>query len=490
MSAPTTAPPPRTTSHVHALDGSCGLGREAVGGKAWSIDRMRQLGLAVPPALVVAATAGPGVARSGGLDAALWSDLLGALAAVEAETGRTFGSAQRPLLLSVRSGAATSMPGMMDTVLDLGMDDAIEASLAAETGAAFAADTRARFEEQYRRVVLQGGDGEVPADPWEQLRRTVTAVFASWHSPRATAYRRHHGLSDDGGTAVTVQAMVFGNLDAQSGTGVLFSRNPLTGAPAPYGEWLAQGQGEDVVAGTRDPQPLDALREALPAVHAELLAATSLLEREGRAVQDVEFTVEAGRLWLLQTRTARCSPLASLRAAVDMAESGLITRSEAVARVSEEQLRQLSTATAVRGDASLPVLASGVSACPGTAVGIVVCDPDEAEARADAGEDVVLARATTSPDDVHGIIAARAVVTELGGATSHAAVVSRELGRPCVVGCGVGTVTALEGRLVLVDGAAGTVLPASESTVLGTVRADRELELLRSWAAASADPSR
>jgi pyruvate,orthophosphate dikinase len=437
------------------------LPREVLGNKGFGINLMRSLGLPVPPAFCLdtevcaAYLAGDERVLDG-----VWPDVLEKLGWLESETARTFGRGPRPLLLSVRSGAAQSMPGMLDTVLDLGIDDAVEQALAVAHGsAAFAADTRSRFDAMYRRIVLaDDASARVPDDPLVQLRGAIEAVFASWNSPRAAAYRAHHGLSESSGTAVIVQAMVFGNLDRDSGTGVLFSRNPSTGATEPMGEWLPGAQGEDVVSGTFDCLPIDALRTAQPQVFAELSAAADELERLGRDVQDIEFTVEEGRLWLLQTRVAKRSPQAAVRLALSFHDAGLIDDEEALLRVTPEQIRTLlspSLQPEIRAAATL--LATGLPASPGIGSGTAYSDVDTALDAADEDEDVILVRKSTSPDDVAGMIAARAIVTELGGATSHAAVVSRELGRPAVVGCGPGVAAALDGKVITVDGGTGEV---------------------------------
>jgi len=468
---------------VVAVDGSCALTREEIGGKAWGVNHMRALGLPVPPAIVATTHACREYhATDRAIHDALWSQIVEHMKVLEEGSGRRFGATQRPLLVSVRSGAAQSMPGMMDTVLDLGMNARVEAALAAETGdARFAADTYRRFGEQYRKVVLGGGSGPIPEDPWAQLRAAVAAVFASWHSPRARAYRSNRGLSEDGCTAVTIQAMVFGNLDERSGTGVLFSRNPMTGESPPWGEWLTRAQGEDVVSGHHTPLPLDALREQMPQVHAELMRATATLEADARDIQDIEFTVEAGRLWLLQTRVAKRSPQAAVRAAVTFAEEGLISQEEAVRRLDVEQVRQLPALRLAPQAADQRPAAVGEAACPGVVSGVAVTDPEEAETRARRGEDVILARATTSPDDLHGIIAARGLMTEQGGSTSHAAVVSRELGRPCVVGCGSNTVTALAGQRVTLDGATGRVWTGDLTVERSDEAAAEDLHKLVEW---------
>jgi pyruvate,orthophosphate dikinase len=300
----------------------------------------------------------------------------------------------------------------------------VQEALARATGnAEYAADTRRRFLEQFEKVV-----GEpAPAKPWDQLIRAIAAVFDSWQSERAAHYRRDRGISGEGGTAVTVQAMVFGNLDERSGTGVLFSRDPTGTTEEPYGEWLPQGQGEDVVSGAFDPQHLDDMASALPDAHAQLLQVAHRLDQAAGAAQDIEFTVESGKLWLLQCRQAkvhaRGGPTADLEAR-----------------------------------AGATVLARGNPACPGFVTGTVVTDVEDAEDRAIEGEDIILARPTTNPHDVRAMSVVVGILTEIGGATSHAAVVSRELGVACIVGCGPGTLADLEGKVVTLDANHGEVL--------------------------------
>ncbi|HEX4361613.1 MAG TPA: pyruvate, phosphate dikinase [Pseudonocardia sp.] len=476
------------TGQVLALDGATGAGRELLGGKAASIERMRAMGIPVPPAFVLTTAVcrrfdDPGDG-AGAVPADVWAQLPGAMAGLERATGRTFGAGASPLLVSVRSGAAVSMPGMMDTVLNLGMTDAVRDALAAESGdATFAEDTRRRFAEQFTKVVGQ----PAPSDPWGQLRLAVAAVFRSWRSARATAYRRDRGIPEDGGTAVTVQAMVFGNLDDHSGTGVLFSRDPLTGAAEPYGEWLPRGQGEDVVSGRADALPLAELAAAQPRAHAELLAAAARLERTGRDVQDIEFTVQAGTLWLLQARAAKRSPEAAVRHAVALHAEGLISPAEALDRVTADQVEALLRPRVdPRAAAAAEVLATGKPACPGIGIGVVATDAEEAEDLVDAGADtdtdVVLARPTTDPDDVAAMSLAAAVVTDLGGSTSHAAVVCREMAVPCVVGCGPGTSARLAGRTVTVDGGTGTVYLGALPVVPPGALDDPDLRQLTGWA--------
>jgi pyruvate,orthophosphate dikinase len=442
------------------IDGSIVPDPQKIGGKAASIARMRARGLRVPAAFVVTTDACRAFFASGEILADVRTEIEAGIAWLEGETGRSFGGSSRPLLVAVRSGAAVSMPGMMDTVLDLGINWETEAALAREArDPAFAAQTHERFRELFARIVLRGSGEEVPHDPREQLRRAVIAVFESSRSRRARAYRKHHGLADDLPTAVTVQAMVFGNLDDRSGTGVLFTRNPLTGEPVPYGEFLARAQGEDVVSGARTPAPLDSLAALVPQAHEELLAAGRLLEDVEGDVQDVEFTIERGTLFFLQTRTAKRSADAAVRIAVDLAREGRIGKDEAIGRVTVAQVRAvLRPRLAPNARSAARVLARGEPASPGVGAGAVVEDCDEAEQRAAEGERVVLVRPTTSPEDVHGIIAAQAIITEVGGSTSHAAVVSRSLDKPCIVGCGPGTAAALAGRNVTVDGERGEVL--------------------------------
>jgi pyruvate,orthophosphate dikinase len=485
------------------LDGRTVPSREVVGNKGRSIAWMLSLGLPVPPALCLPIDECRRFHAAGGeLEPDTWSSVLSGVAGLEEKLGRSFGGGERPLLVSVRSGAAVSMPGMMDTVLNLGITEEVEKTLGQLSGdPAFARQTHCRFIHQFGETVLKahidepGPDAdpadvraevrkdtgeEVPTDPYEQLRAVIKTVFGSWSSRRAKTYRKHWGISDDGGTAVIIQAMVFGNLGEDSGTGVLFSRNPLSGDPEPYGEWLPRGQGEDVVSGTHDPLPLSALAEAMPTAHERLLAAAKLLEREHGDIQDVEFTVERDELWLLQTRAAKRSPQAAVRAAVDLVEEGAIDRAEALQRVTPEQLATvLAPRVSAAVEAAAEVVARGIAACPGVAAGVAIGDSDAA---CEAEGDVVLTRPTTSPEDVSGMIAARAVVTERGGSTSHAAVVTRALGRPSVVGVGEGVTAALVGEELTVDGSAGVVYRGILETEDVDPASVPGLEILIGWA--------
>ena len=488
-----------------ALDGHKLPDKALIGGKGWSIANMLSQGLPVPPAFVITTKACAAYLDSGELPAGLDAELETAMHWLEEQTGRTYGRGTAPLLVSVRSGAPVSMPGMMDTVLNLGINTDTVRAFAAESGDdRFARDTYRRFHELYGEIVLKArvpalDDTEelsawrgriekaagtsIPEAPMDQLKATVEAVFRSWTSRRAKRYRKHHGIPDNLGTAVTVQAMVFGNLDENSGTGVLFSRNPLTGEPAPYGEYLRCAQGEDVVSGKHTPEHLDDLKAATPDAYQTLIEAAQKLEHVNHEVQDIEFTVQHGKLYLLQSRSAKRSPAAAVRIAVDMYREGIIGIEDAIRRVNPDQVHSILSprlGEGVSDDAT--VLASGLGVSHGIGVGKVVTDADEAERLAQAGEDIVLATATTSPDDVHGMLVARAVITEQGGSTSHAAVVGRALGLPSVVGCGAGCITVLQGQTVTVDGEHGKVYSGALEVVTPRETEDERLAELLSWA--------
>lgn len=482
--------------------------RMLIGGKAWSIAQMADLGLPVPPGFAITTRACAAYQAAGSFPAGLEDEIVAGVKWLEEQTGRSFGHGPAPLLVSVRSGAPVSMPGMMDTILNMGITAGTEAALAAETeDAGFAHDTHRRFYDLYAHIVLkagvegfdpQGGPADwdaalaalglsIPVDPVARLYAAVRAVFESWNSRRARRYRKHHGISDELGTAVTVQAMVFGNLSDSSGTGVMFSRNPVTGERTPYGEYLARAQGEDVVSGRFTPRPLDAMRETVPGAHDMLLAASETLERANGDVQDIEFTVQNGKLYLLQSRSAKRAPAAAVRFAVDMAREGMISEATALDRVTPDQLRAVLAPRLVPGEAeAATVLASGEAACPGIGIGLIVTDTDEAERLAATGASVILARSTTSPEDLHGMIAAKAVITEHGGSTSHAAVVSRALGVPCVTGCGEASVTRLNGRIVTVDGASGRIYAGELRAVAPSEETDGHLAALKAMAEAHA----
>ena len=461
-----------------------------VGGKAANLGRMLgpDLRLPVPPGFVIT-TAGCRAFLATGWPDGLDDDIRARMAEVEARVGRRFGSPSDPLLVSVRSGAPVSMPGMMDTVLNLGLSDATAPGLAAAAGSdAFAAECRARLRTMFRGIV---GMAEPPQDPWQQLRLATEAVFRSWNSDRAKAYRATEGIPDDLGTAVTVQAMVFGNLGPDSATGVVFTRNPATGEPGLYGDVLFDAQGEDVVAGTHATEPVSALDERLPDAARALREAAERLERHYRDLCDIEFTIERGRLWLLQVRVGKRSPQAALRMALDMAEDPTfpLSRREAVGRVSALLVEPPEASTGRRGER--PALTTGLGASPGLASGVIATSPEAADRAADEGLEVILVRAETSPEDVHGMARSAGILTARGGLASHAAVVARGWGIPAVVGAGdvdadvrAGVVRIdgrefHEGDTITIDGSTGEVFAGA---VPGRREIVPEASTLQAWA--------
>ncbi len=477
-------------SHVYAFDHPHGLPlpevKALIGSKATNIAVMASvLELPVPPAFTIG-TVACNAYLSDGWPAGLDEEIRRHMARIEALVGRRFGDPEDPLLVSVRSGAPVSMPGMMDTILNLGLNDATIAGLARASGdPAFAADCHARFDAMYREIV---GVDSVPDDPWQQLRGAVEAVFRSWNSERARTYRVHEGIPDDLGTAVTVQAMVFGNRGSESGTGVLFTRNPATGEPVVYGDVMFRAQGEDVVAGTHETEPIAALDERMPAVGRELRAYADALERHYADLCDIEFTIEQGKLWMLQVRVGKRSPQAALRIAVDMAEDPAfpLSREEAVRRVAG-LLASPPLTTSWRDEAI--ALATGLPASPGVACGEIATTPDAAVSAAEAGRTVILVRAETSPDDVHGMAKAAGILTSCGGLASHAAVVARGWGIPAVVGAaavqvGDGAIviagrTLAAGDVITIDGGTGEVF---EGAVAGSCTVVPEAATLLGWA--------
>ena len=513
-------------------DGRADL-RDVLGGKGANLAEMSRLGLPVPPGFTISTGVCAEFNRGGGkLSRRVQADVLTALARVERVMGRRLGDRDAPLLVSVRSGARVSMPGMMDTVLNLGLNDETVEGLAASADERFAFDSYRRFIQMYGDVVLgvpHSGfehrlevkkrelgalldtdlDGKAmrelagdfqelvlehtgspfPQVPVEQLWGAIGAVFGSWSNDRARTYRRLNDISDDWGTAVNIQAMVFGNMGDDCATGVAFTRNPSTGEKKFYGEYLQNAQGEDVVAGTRTPQPINdesrttdtarlpTLEGEMPRAYRQLVRIYKQLERHYRDMQDIEFTIQNGELWILQTRSGKRTTAAAVRIAVDMAKERLITREEAVLRVDASSLDQL-LHPMLDPDAERDVLARGLPASPGAAVGNVVFSADQAEAHAKAGEKVVLVRIETSPDDIHGMHAAEGILTARGGMTSHAAVVARGMGRCCVAGCGaldidyaagtmrVGDRVVHEGEPITIDGSTGEVMVGAVATVL------------------------
>lgn len=463
-----------------------------LGAKAQGLVTLHRLGLPVPAGFVITTEACRAYLREGRLPDGLDEELVTAVGDLEVATGRRFGGTSRPLAVSVRSGAGVSMPGMMNTILDLGLTTATTAVLAAETGdPRFARDARRRLVASFASALADVGRGQpVPDDAFAQLRLAVETVFASWNAPRARTYRELHGLPHDRGTAVIVQAMVFGNRDGHSGTGVAFSRDPNTGEPVPYGDVLFGHQGDDVVSGRSPTRPLAELAEREPAVWADLLASLRRIEDHERDACYVELTFEAGQLWLLQVRPGRYSGAAAVRVAVDLADEGVLTRHEALLRVSPQHLRLVRTPR-IEPSSALDVVARGVGACPGVAVGRVATTTAAAVRMAGDGP-VILVRPETSPDDVRGLAAASGIVTARGGPASHAAVVARAMGRPAVVGVTdlvvddearsvrVGGHAIAEGTLVTIDGTSGEVALGAVPTV--TDAADAHLHRLLAWA--------
>jgi pyruvate,orthophosphate dikinase len=520
---------------VYLFEEGSGDDKALLGGKGAGLCEMTRAGLPVPPGLVVSTEACNAFFENDkNFPDGLWDQVKEGLRAIEKKVGKRFGDPQNPLLVSVRSGAAFSMPGMMDTVLNLGLNEETVQGLAAQTGdLRFALDAYRRFASLFGEIVMgvahekfervmdrfkaqtSGGrdtdlkaeelrdiivaekqiilaeQHAIPEDPYEQLRVAIAAVFNSWMGRRAVDYRRINRIPDSLGTAVNVQAMVFGNMGEGSGTGVAFTRNPSTGKRELYGEYLLNAQGEDVVAGTRTPHPISELKKELPKVYDEFASIAQLLEKHYRDMQDVEFTIERGKLWMLQTRTAKRTGAAAVRIAVDMLHEKFIDKATAVQRVTPEQLDQLLHPT-VDPKTEATVLATGLPASPGAAQGQVVFSPDEAEELAREGAKVVLMRQETSPDDFHGMVAAEAIVTARGGMTSHAAVVARGMGKTCVSGATelnidysqqqvtVNGVVVTKGEWITVDGSTGRVFLGQVPTVRPTLGAD--FHELMSWA--------
>ena len=521
---------------VYGFDEPSEGGRELLGGKGIGLAEMTQLGVPVPAGFTITTDACRAYMQNGKqLPDGLGPEIEQHLDALEQTTGKRFGDSADPLLVSVRSGAAVSMPGMMDTILNLGLnDDAVEGLGRSTDNPRFACDSYRRLIQMYGEVVEgidahrfesalsdlktdRGAQQDVeldandlrdlivtykqiyeeetgspfPQDAREQLTRAVQAVFESWDTPRAQVYRRAHRIPDDLGTAVNVVQMVFGNKGAASGTGVAFTRDPSTGESGLFGEFLADAQGEDVVAGIRTPEPIEAMQKQLPEAFDQLLATMRRLEEHYRDMQDIEFTVEDGRLYLLQTRSAKRTAAAALKAAVSMTEEGLISREEAVARIDPDQLDQL-LHPRIDPTTKLDVAVRGLNASPGAASGKIVLDADLAEERGLAGESVILVRWETTPDDIHGLIQASGILTAHGGMTSHAAVVARGMGKPCVAGCegltidlesrtlNIGGHQLAEGDMLTIDGGTGEVIVGEVPLVPPQINED--FETILGWA--------
>jgi pyruvate, orthophosphate dikinase len=520
--------------YVFDFDESAEGGKELLGGKGVGLAEMTALGIPVPAGFTITTDACRDFLRTKELPEGLEAEIDEHLAALEDRTGKRFGDAGDPLLVSVRSGAAVSMPGMMDTILNLGLnDDAVEGLGARTENERFAQDSYRRLIQMYGEVVdgidadrfeqalaelkqSRGAKQDVdlspddlkqlvatfkelyeqetgssfPQDAREQLGRAVRAVFDSWDTPRAQVYRRAHRIPDDLGTAVNVVQMVFGNKGSRSGTGVAFTRDPSTGEAGLYGEFLANAQGEDVVAGIRTPQPLHEMKDLLPEAFEQLLETMRRLEEHYRDMQDIEFTVEDDRLYLLQTRAAKRTAAAALKAAVEMVEEGLISKEDAVTRIDPAQLDQL-LHPMLDPSADYEVAAKGLNASPGAASGKIVLDADTAAQRGET-EPVILVGWETSPDDIHGMIAAQGILTAHGGMTSHAAVVARGMGKPCVAGCEelsidaenhsvrIGEHDLAEGDVITIDGGSGIVIAGAVELVAPQINED--FETILGWA--------
>jgi len=498
------------TKYVYAFEEGSKEQKYLLGGKGANLAEMTNLGLPVPPGFTITTDACKAYMAAGNrLPDGLMDEVARARAALEEKMAKRLGDPVDPLLVSVRSGAPFSMPGMMDTVLNLGLNDDSVKGLAKQTGnerfaydsyrrfvqmfgkivldvpgdvfeealhdlvddrgvkneTELSADDLARLVETFKGIVKREAGVDFPSDPAEQLRYAIEAVFRSWNGRRARDYRKLEGIPDDLGTAVNVQTMVFGNKGDDSGTGVAFTRNPSSGENVPYGDFLANAQGEDVVAGIRITEPLDAMGNHFPECHEQLLGVMKLLENHYRDMCDIEFTIEQGRLFILQTRVGKRTAAAALRMAVEMVSEGLIDKREAVQRVQPAQLDQL-LHPQFDPKASYSVLAKGLNASPGAAVGKVYFTADDAEAKAAAGEKVILVRPETSPDDLHGMIAAQGILTSRGGLVSHAAVVARGMGKPAICGAEALKID-LKAKRFAVDGTVvqeGDVISVSGST--------------------------
>ncbi len=507
-----------------------------LGGKGANLAEMTNIGLPVPPGMTITTECCTEYYKLGKkLPAGLMDEVYVNLAVIEKKVGKLFGDPADPLLVSVRSGAMFSMPGMMDTILNLGLTEATVKGLADKTNnPRFAYDAYRRFIQMFSDVVLEipksefehvleeqkkayGAkfDQELPAaalrelidkykelvkaklgrafpeDPREQLQMAIEAVFRSWNNDRAIVYRNLNKISHDLGTAVNIQSMVFGNMGNDCGTGVAFTRNPSTGEKKLYGEYLTNAQGEDVVAGIRTPQPIAKLQEEMPEVFKQFVATAELLEKHYKNMQDIEFTIERGKLYMLQTRNGKRTAQAGIKIAYDMVAEGLISKSEAILLVEPEQLDKL-LHRQIDPSAKLDVIAKGLPASPGAASGKVVFSADDAEQWAKNGEQVLLVSTETTPDDIHGMVAAQGILTSRGGMTSHAAVVARGMGKPCVCGCEaikvdadnklftVGELTVKQGDLVSIDGATGSVILGSVPLV--EPKMSHEFVTFLSWA--------
>ena len=526
--------------YVYSLKDGDGSKRLLLGGKGANLCTMKQNGLPVPPGFILTTDVCRKYMQDPKIMDEVWDDVKKAVAELEKETGKGFNDGKNPLLVSVRSGAPISMPGMMETILNLGLNDVTVKGLAETSGnKRFAYDSYRRFIQmfssvvdevnfdlfegalaacrksvnveqdyqipaealekllvEYKEIYKKATGRDFPSDPWEQLRRAIEAVFKSWNIPRAVTYRKINKIDDNLGTAVNVISMIFGNLGDDCGTGVCFTRNPSTGENKLYGEFLINAQGEDVVAGIRTPMPIAELEKAMPEIYKELCKLTKQLENAYHEMQDIEFTIERGKLFLLQTRAGKRTASAAVKVAMDMVREGLIDTKTAVTRVSPDQVEQLLHRQVDKSSAQ-DVVAKGLPASPGAGAGMLVFSADEAEEWARQGKPTILARPETSPDDIHGLFAAQGVVTSRGGMTSHAAVVARGMGRPAVCGCEtaeidveketltVGDRVFKKGDFVTVDGTTGRLLAGQAKMIDATFSDD--FKTLLSWADENAE---
>src|SRR5947209_14314574 len=532
------------TKWVYLFDEGNASMRDLLGGKGAGVAEMTRAGLPVPPGFTITTEAcNAYYANAQSFPPGLWDQAREAMKSIEQKTGRRFGDPENPLLVSVRSGAKFSMPGMMDTVLNLGLNDATTEGLArltknerfaydayrrfiqmfgkivmdidpsrfehrleemkskarAATDADLSVDNLKELVEAFKQIVRDSAGHDFPTESYEQLQQSIAAVFRSWNGERAIAYRESEGIAHNLGTAVNVQTMVFGNMGSDSGTGVAFTRNPSTGESKLFGEYLLNAQGEDVVAGIRTPQPISALNRDMPEAYEQFQEIARRMEGHYRDMQDLEFTIERGKLYMLQTRNGKRTAAAAVKVAVDMVNEGTISKEEALMRIDPKHVVQLllprfedsARADAERGGR---LIAKGLNASPGAAVGKAVFDADRAAEQGGAGEDVILVRPETSPDDVHGMIAAKGILTARGGATSHAAVVARGMGKPCVAGVeslridltkremSASGKTIREGDVISIDGATGEVFEGAIQAIAPNFSEEKELAEVLGWA--------
>ena len=525
---------------VYAFEEGSAKMRNLLGGKGCNLAEMTRIGLPVPPGFTVTTEACIAYMNTGKFPEGMWEEVLAHIDALNKKTGKEFANDANPLLVSIRSGARESMPGMMDTILNVGLTpgavetmgkkfddmrfawdlyrrliqmyskvvlevpgeefeeiiDEERARIGAESDAQMTAEGWQRCAERFMKLAEKHTGKPFPQDPYKQLELGIEAVFKSWNGKRAVDYRNHYGYPHTWGTAANIVTMVYGNIaDGVSGTGVAFTRNPATGEKKFYGEYLLNAQGEDVVSGSRTPTEVSGLAKEIPQAWEELMRVSNILEEHYRETQDIEFTIESGKLWMLQTRSGKRTAASAVKIAVDMVDEGLITPAEAVARISPEMIDQmLHPRFDEEALKKITPLAKGLNASPGAAVGKVYFDADTAEARSKEGEPVILVRPLTEPSDVHGMLAAKGILTAEGGATSHAAVVARQLGKPCVAGCtdikinldkkffSVNQTVVKEGDYISLNGAKGTVYVGQIPVVAPRLEEQTDLLKILGWA--------